>query len=261
MRKILLTVLAAGSVAVAAHGANIDLSTWTPLTLQFPGGQPAANWVIQPGNDSVIQTVNADPSFFLNNRNQTAFSMDGTWRVNTGSDDDYMGFVFGYQNSANFYLFDWKQGTQGYVGTTAAEGMTIKQFTGATGNGLVDLSLPEFWENESDYGDMEVLATNHGTDKGWLDNRLYSFHLDFNVVPGQFSVVVRDGDTVLWDTTVIDNTFTGGQFGFYNNSQGEVEYAGFVQTGGRPVVPDAGSSAALLTLALGGLAVFRRFKK
>jgi len=91
------------------------------------------------------QIVNAAPSFYLNNINQTQYSIDGTWQVlETGGDDDYMGFVFGYQNSSNFYLFDWKQGTQGYVGRTAAEGMAIKRFTGATGNGLVDLSLEDF---------------------------------------------------------------------------------------------------------------------
>jgi len=100
--------------------------------------------VLEPGNTAVKQIVNADPSFYLNNVNQTQYSIDGTWQVQgDAGDDDYMGFVFGYQNSSNFYLFDWKQGTQGYVNRTAAEGMTIKRFTGATGNGLVDLSLED----------------------------------------------------------------------------------------------------------------------
>ena len=145
-------------VAMTAAWADpIDLSPWTPLTLDFAGGQPAGNWVLEAGNTAVKQVVNADPSFYLNNRNQTQYSIDGSWQVlETGGDDDYMGFVFGYQNSSNFYLFDWKQGTQGYVGRTAAEGMTIKKFSGATGDGLVDLSLEEFWENQVDFGDMKV---------------------------------------------------------------------------------------------------------
>lgn len=244
------------------HAAPVDLSSWTPLTLDFAGGQPAGSWVLQPGNTTVVQTINADPSFFLNNLNQTQFSMDGSWRVlERGGDDDYMGFVFGYQNSANFYLFDWKQGSQGYVGTTAAEGMTVKKFTGATGDGLVDLGLDEMWENQVDFGDMDVLATNHGSTKGWADNTVYDFHLDFNVVSGQFTIVVKEGASELWNVTVNDNTFTGGQFGFYNYSQQDVEYAGFVQTGGTPVVPgvpDGGSTLALVSLALAGLATAKR---
>lgn len=267
MKKVLYSLLAAGTLAAIAQGAALNLSSWSPLTLDFAGGQPAGNWQLQPGNESVIQTVNADPSFFLNNINQTAFSIDGSWRVNeTGGDDDYMGFVFGYQNSSNFYLFDWKQGTQAYEGRTATEGMTIKKFTGGTGNGLVDLSLAKFWENQVNFGEMAVLATNHSSSNGWVDNTLYNFHLDFNTVLGQFSIEVKQGATTLWNTTVVDSTFSGGQFGFYNYSQQSVEYAGFVQTGGVIVtpptgVPDSGTGLALFAVALAGLAVVGRRRK
>src|SRR5690606_13219663 len=131
-----------------------------------------------------------------------------------------------------------------------------------TGDGLADLSLEEFWENVSDLGDMTVLATNHGSGKGWSDYTLYNFHLDFNLVPGEIHIVVKEGDTVLWDHTVHDTTFTGGQFGFYNNSQERVEYAGFVQTGGVLVgVPDAGWTAGMLGLGVMVLGISRRLAR
>jgi hypothetical protein len=251
-------VLLAASAGAAHAVTPIDLSTWTPLTLNFPSGQPAGNWVLEPGNTAVKQIVNADPSFFLNNQNQTSFKIDGTWQGLGSGDDDYMGFAFGYQNSSNFYLFDWKQGAQGYVGTNAAEGMTIKKFTGATGDGLVDLSLPEFWENEHDWLDMAVLATNHANTAGWVTGRLYTFHLDFNTTPGQFTIVVKDGDTKLWNKTVVDNTFTSGQVAFYNNSEANVRYAGFTQELS-PVVPEPQSYALmLLGIAVVGALARRR---
>jgi len=240
MKRILLS-MAILTVGQFAQAGPVNLSSWSALTLDYSSGQPAGNWVISADNTSVIQTVNADPSFFLNNLNQTSYSMDGTWKVETGSDDDYMGFVFGYQNSSNFYLFDWKQGNQSYVSTYANEGMTIKKMTGATGNGLTDLSLAEFWENRNDYGDMDVLATNHGSDKGWADNVLYDFHLDFNLNPGEIHIIVKRDAAVLWDHTLTDTTFTSGQFGFYNYSQERVRYAGFEQTGGVVVVPAPGA--------------------
>ncbi len=257
--SILLAASAAGALA-----APLNLSSWVELTLDFPGGQSAGNWVLEPGNTAVTQVINADPSFYRNNVNQGAYTIDGTWQVLPAGagDDDYMGFAFGYQNSSNFYLFDWKRGTQGFAGRTAAEGMTIKRFTGATGSGLADLSIAEFWENQVSFGDMNVLARNHSATASWEFGRLYNFQLDFNVTPGTFRVIVKDGGTTLWDQTVADATFTSGQFAFYNNSQSQVRYAGFEQEViDVPAIPEPQTYALLLVgLLATGVAARRRAK-
>jgi len=261
MKKLVIISVVVTMILAFGHlvqAGPVDLTNWSALTLDYSGGQSAGNWVVSGDKTSVTQTLNADPSFFLNNLNQTSYSMDGSWQVLTGSDNDFMGFVFGYQNSSNFYLFDWKQTSQGAYSAYANEGMTIKKMSGATGDGLADLSLGEFWENTGDYGDMDVLATNHNSTAGWVDNVLYDFHLDFNLNPGEIHIVVKrnSDNTTLWDHTLTDNSFSSGQFGFYNYSQQTVRYAGFEQTGG--VVIPAPGAILLGSLGVGLVGWLRR---
>jgi hypothetical protein len=125
------------------------------------------------------------------------------------------------------------------------------------------LSLSEFWENNSDYGDMDILATNHGSSEGWLANKEYSFHLDFNLTSlGDIRIIVKDGSATLWDVSLVDTTFSSGQFGFYNYSQQAVTYAGFEQTGGVIVDPVPEPTTLLLFgTGLAGIAGMCRRKK
>ena len=95
-------------LALAAQGqavsVPVDLSTWTVEQYQF-NLQPDANWVLSGGNTVADQTVNADASILLSDFDIAGTALDGTWQVTTDDDDDFMGFVFGYQDRGSYYLF------------------------------------------------------------------------------------------------------------------------------------------------------------
>lgn len=63
---------------------------------------------------SVRQSINADPSIFIGDFDSVSQQIEGLWEIESSGDDDFVGFVFGYQNRHQYYLFDWKQKRQSY---------------------------------------------------------------------------------------------------------------------------------------------------
>lgn len=251
IKHVIGTLIAFLSFTVIAAATPIDLSEWYATQYDFAGIQPPANWVLSQNNETVTQTLNADPSMYLNGIDQTSYSMDGSWQVKTTDDNDFMGFVFGYQDAGHFYMMDWKQNFQTEPGYgTANEGLSIKKVS-ADSSG--DLGLGDFWRSEGT-DNVSVLASKFGMGTGWSDNILYDFHLDFE--PGVFTIRVSEDGTDIWNVTVNDGSFKTGEFGFYNFSQKMVEYSGFEQTGGT-AVPEP-STMFLLFSGIVGLVIFRK---
>jgi RHS repeat-associated protein len=210
-----VTELLLGAVPTGG-GEVVSLAPWTVKQYEL-NDQPDASWQRDATNTVVTQIVNADSSFLLSDFNLSNAQMEGTWRVNTSNDDDFIGFVFGYQGSEHFYLFDWKQASQNDPLGFAERGMSLKVVSAES-----PLTGFDFWPTA---GNGTRVRTLYHNTIGWADFTDYQFTLQF--YPGEIRIIVKQGATVLADFTVHDSTYTNGRFGFYNYSQEQVKYSGF----------------------------------
>ena len=229
----IFTIAVIAAAASSVQATPVDLSSWQADLYTGPnqasGG--GSNWTVQGAdNDSVFQSINGQPAvFFESGSNAQGTSLSGSISVETANDDDFMGFVLGYQlgeiNNAvsDFYLIDWKQGNQNLGGVfgNGLAGLAISHVTVPDGGG--------FWGHDSGVGDIEEIAraANLGS-TGWNDFQVYIFDLVFT---SQVIQVFVD-DVLEINVTAADfglAAFDDGAFGFYNYSLANVRYAGITE--------------------------------
>jgi hypothetical protein len=249
-----LSIMAATLVAASgtAYATPVDLSTWIDYS---PGG---GNWTVQGVlNDSVLQSVNGNPTFFYEaGTNAQGLALSGTIKVETTGDDDFIGFALGFDSddinstSADYILIDWKQLNQ----SPAKIGLAISHVSDSTddSNGFND-----YWDHTGGVTEIQRGATLGNV--GWGDNVEHSFDLQFT---SSLITVSVDGNLELSitpaDVTGI-SSFDDGSFAFYNFSQNPVRY-GAIQQQQSSLVPDGGATAMLLALGLLPLAIKRRLQ-
>lgn len=227
---------------------NIDLNSWTQ-----EGVSSAGNWNVAADGESVLQTINGSLTFFVSPNNFINTTIGGSFGVETTSDDDFIGFVFGYgaplgSNGdpdllADYILLDWKQTAQ----SGAPEGFRLAKVAG-THNGGANTGN-QLWPHTSD---ANIEITELGTplvNDGWEDNVVYEFELVYTAT--NIQIYMQGGDNTFADRQLIfdidiadlpSGTFDGdvfpnGRFGFYNFSQASVRYVGF--TALTEVIPES----------------------
>ena len=223
------TLIAAHCVILpmVAHAGSVDLSGWTA-----DGG--SSSWDVQPGNDTVLQTINGAPTVFYDPAvtSTQGKALSGTISVQTDGDDDFIGFVLGYQpgeifsSTADYFLVDWKQEQPGLTPAWDA-GMSISHVTNGS-NGNVTFPPAPFWNHTAGEVDLITRANTLGN-TGWADFTEYTFNIVFT--SNLISVVVNGLQEISITPADVSgvSAFTDGAFGFYNYSQAQVLYAGITE--------------------------------
>ncbi|MBW8052047.1 MAG: hypothetical protein FVQ77_17235, partial [Cytophagales bacterium] len=160
------------SVTFCQCAMIMNLNTWAKE------GDPAlGNWVVSADGESVTQTVNHNNLFFVGS-DTNVFNTTIIVQIEplVFFDDDYIGFVFGYQSpvAANgdsiydmdFILFDWKNGPQG----GSQEGLSLSKIKR-------NFSADPFTPHINNPPFSVLLASDFGAGKGWNFGITYNFEL------------------------------------------------------------------------------------
>ena len=214
-----------GQVAV-----GVDLRDWT---MESYPSSTNSNWSVRDNGQSVFQSVNAGPTLYYSDFAVSGADIGGTIRVNTNSDDDYIGFALGFNPGdstnpdADYLLIDWKRDNQTsrfsdcIPSGLAAKGLALSRVVGIPNE-------DEFWAH-TDY-DATCSTINNGLipiargttlgDTGWARFTDYRFRFDFS----ETALKVWVNDILQFDVV---GEFSQGHIAFYNFSQSSVLYGGY----------------------------------
>lgn len=246
MRHLVLILVLLFTLNATAQSSVVDLSNW-----EQRGDPSFGTWTYNSSTNSVIQSRNGDPTFYVSPDNYINKTVEGEFSINTGSDDDFVGFVLGFEsptslsyNDYKFVLFDWKKGNQSnsdakYDGTALAE-MRLSYYDFTTPSTL----LNKFWATpsvDSNMGNIAVYEPNSSrsgvnSSGGWISNFTYKFKAVYTSTDIIIFVDLGSGYEKIFDVNVASvpflTEFPNGRFGFYNFSQDQVKYEKFIEPNG-----------------------------
>ena len=214
-----------GSDSVTVYINNLPLQLDPEIcdTYDFPWSVDVPTiWDWNDQKKELCQTVNGKNSALFCGWDLSDATVKGTFRVNKlDNDDDYVGFMWGIQNTDQFYIFTWKRLAQDFGGAcgNVPQGMMVKMVDVAdpmmNPQNCADLHAPNDTPNSK-----LLLAPADISTAGWAFNTDYLFELTHKQT-GEMNIVVRNkaDNAIIAQKAFMDTTYPSGKFGQYTYSQ------------------------------------------
>lgn len=226
------------------------------------------------------QTVNSRPAIVLSDLVVENARIVGHISVETTADDDPIGFIWGWENPKHHYLLTWKKVAQNWTAGcgNAPRGIAVKKIDGAVSGPDTISFNAGFGYNATDY--VYSCADGWSLDRanagllrddtvflvapgdvgaytgGWVSFTTYRF--EFYYTPTKTKILIYADDAMTGSTAdlittllVEDASYPAGAFGFYSNSQEQVQFGDFTLASLLEFRADAGAAQ---TIELGATA-------
>ncbi|RXG70279.1 Cartilage oligomeric matrix protein [Armadillidium vulgare] len=200
-----------------------DFRTYQTVVLDPEGdSQIDPNWVIYNKGAEIVQTMNSDPGLAVGFNKFQGVDFEGTFFVDSEIDDDYVGFIFSYQNNANFYTVMWKKNTQTYWQATpfravAEPGIQLKLVQSETGPG--QMMRNSLWHTGDTENQVKLLWKDP-RNVGWKEKTAYRWLLLHRPRIGLIRLRIFEGENRVADSgNIFDDTLKGGRLGVFCFSQ------------------------------------------
>jgi len=224
------------SVTVFVKDQSLELSPQTCTVFDFPhevndeNMDPVSSWMWNDQTKELCETLNAKGSALFCGWELDNATISGNFEVKTAEDDDWVGFMWGMQDTSHFYVFTWKQA--GQLATTCGNvqvpaGMQVKVVDVA--DPMADPMACVDIHAAADTANSKLLvAAADFTTTGWADNTQYRFQLTHKA-DGEMTIVVRraNNNMLVAEKTFMDTTYASGDFAMYTKSQVNTCFSNF----------------------------------
>lgn len=209
-----------------------DFRAYQTVVLDPEGdSQIDPHWVIYNQGAEIVQTMNSDPGLAVGYNAFGGVDFEGTFFVDTEIDDDYVGFVFSYQDNSNFYTVMWKKKTQTYWQATpfravAEPGIQLKLVTSATGPG--QMMRNALWHTGDTVNQVRLLWRDP-KNAGWKEKVAYRWLLLHRPRIGLIRLRIFEGESMVADSgNIFDSKLKGGRLGVFCFSQEAIIWSDLV---------------------------------
>ncbi|XP_053982541.1 cartilage oligomeric matrix protein isoform X2 [Hylaeus volcanicus] len=190
-------------------------------------------WRINNDGAEIQQLVNSDPGIAIGPDVFSGVDYEGTFFVDDDGDDDFVGFVFSYQDYRRFYIVTWKKSQQPYwmanpFRAVGDPGIILKLVDSSTGPG--ELLRNSLWHNKDTPNQVKILWRDPKK-IGWKEKTSYRWQLLHRPRIGLIRFRLYQGKQLMADSgNVYDSTLKGGRLGVYCFSQEKITWSNLLYT-------------------------------